>query len=90
MRGQPPALPPGRALPPRRRHARAPPGQALVEPALALHVRQVPGPVHHLLGEPGQVPVKRLLNLFCDATIWIAVCCTASGAGLLLAAVAHH
>lgn len=34
--------------------------------------------------------MKRLLNVFCDATIWIAVCCTASGAGLLLAAIAHH
>lgn len=33
---------------------------------------------------------RRLLNVFCDSVIWGSVLATASGAGLLLAAVAHH
>lgn len=58
--------------------------------ARAVHVRAAARPVPRLPAAAGEVPVKRLLNVICDATIWIAVCCTASGAGLLMATVAHH
>lgn len=33
---------------------------------------------------------RRLLDGFCDAVVWGAAFSIASGAGLLLAAIAHH
>lgn len=88
-----------RAIPARRsqrggRDARAPSGEALVVPALPLLLRATARPVHQLLGEPGEVPVRRVGRRLREEAIfiglWVCVLSTVNAAAMWAAAVVHH